>query len=270
MENINSEKEQKFVHLQGVHQWFGSGASRYYALEDVNLEIAKGEFISIIGHSGCGKSTLLNLVAGLSMPSAGAVLVNDKQVTGPGLDRAVVFQSHSLLPWLTVFDNVKTSVDSVHADKNRAFRLEETRKYVDMVHLSGHAQKKPGELSGGMKQRVGLARAFAADPMVMLLDEPFGALDALTRGFMQDELTAIWEKNKKTVIMITHDVDEAVFLSDRIVLMSNGPKARIAEIVDVNIPRPRTRESVMESPDYLRLRKELLHYLISTHLHQAA
>jgi nitrate ABC transporter ATP-binding subunit len=260
--DANAENEARFVDISGVHKLFGSGKSRYHALAGVDLRIAKGEFVSIIGHSGCGKSTLLNLVAGLNLPTTGTVTVNGKEVNSPGLDRAVVFQSHSLLPWLTVLENVQVAVDSVYPDKSKKFRHEEALKFVEMVHLGKHADKKPPQLSGGMKQRVGIARAFAADPQVLLLDEPFGALDALTRGSMQDELTSIWEKNRKTVMMITHDVDEAVFLSDRIVLMSNGPAAVIAKVVDVPIPRPRTREALLEDSHYLEIRKELLHYLI--------
>lgn len=265
-----ADREARFVEIAGVHKVFGTGKSMYHALAGVDLRIAKGQFVSLIGHSGCGKSTLLNLVAGLSLPTVGTVAVKGKEVSKPGLDRSVVFQSHSLLPWLSVLENVRISVDSVHPGKSRKERDELAMKYVDMVHLAAHAKKKPGELSGGMKQRVGIARAFAADPDVLLLDEPFGALDALTRGSMQDELTLIWEKHRKTVMMITHDVDEAIFLSDRIVLMSNGPKATIAKVVDVRIPRPRTRESMLESPEYLELRKELLHYLIKSSWHAAA
>jgi nitrate/nitrite transport system ATP-binding protein len=269
LEAAQAEREARFVEIAGVHKAFGSGKSMYHALAGVDLRIAKGEFVSLIGHSGCGKSTLLNLVAGLSLPTVGTVAVNGKEVTAPGLDRSVVFQSHSLLPWLTVLENVRISVDSVYPDKTRKEREDLAMKFVEMVHLGKHSKKKPAELSGGMKQRVGIARAFAADPDVLLLDEPFGALDALTRGSMQDELTTIWEKNRKTVMMITHDVDEAIFLSDRIVLMSNGPKATIAKVVDVRIPRPRTREGMLESPEYLELRKELLHYLISSSWHAA-
>jgi nitrate ABC transporter ATP-binding subunit len=261
---LQLDNEAKFVDISGVHKLFGSGKKRYHALAGVDLRIAKGEFVSIIGHSGCGKSTLLNMVAGLSLPTTGSVTVNGKEVTRPGLDRAVVFQSHSLLPWLTVTENVLVAVDSVHPDKDKKFRVDMARKYVEMVHLGKHAHKKPSELSGGMKQRVGIARAFAADPQVLLLDEPFGALDALTRGSMQDELTSIWEENRKTVMMITHDVDEAIFLSDRIVLMSNGPQAVIAKVVAVDIPRPRTREALLDDPLYMDLRKEILHYLIGT------
>ena len=255
---------EKYVEISQVHQVFGTGSKRYYALADINLNIARGEFVTLIGHSGCGKSTLLNLLAGLSLPSQGAVIVDDKEVTGPGLDRAVVFQSHSLLPWLTVEENVKLAVDAVMPEAPLATRWEEARKWVHTVHLAAHAKKKPSELSGGMKQRVGIARAFATNPKLLLMDEPFGALDALTRGSMQDELLQLWEAERRTVVMITHDVDEAIFLSDRIVLMSNGPQAHIAKILNVDLPRPRTREKAIEHPHYIQLRKELMHYLIET------
>ncbi len=258
------ESSSNFVSMRGIHQIFGGGKSRYYALENVDLDIAQGEFVSIIGHSGCGKSTLLNILAGLTSPTLGSVSVNGREVTQPGLDRAVVFQSHSLLPWMTVVDNVRIGIDSVHPEWTVARRHEEAMRFVEMVHLGAHAKKKPGELSGGMKQRVGIARAFAVDPAVLLMDEPFGALDALTRGSMQDELMTIWENSRKTVMMITHDVDEAIFLSDRIVLMSNGPRAGIAEMVSVTIPRPRNREELIESSEYIELRKRLMHYLIET------
>jgi nitrate ABC transporter ATP-binding subunit len=255
---------EKYVEISQVHRIFGTGSKRYYALADINLNVARGEFVTLIGHSGCGKSTLLNLLAGLDLPSSGAVIVDNKEVTGPGLDRAVVFQSHSLLPWLTVEENVKLAVDAVMPGATVEQRWAETRRWVDTVHLGDHAKKKPGELSGGMKQRVGIARAFATDPKLLLMDEPFGALDALTRGSMQDELLQLWEAQRRTVVMITHDVDEAIFLSDRIVLMSNGPQAHIAKILTVDLPRPRTRENAIEHPNYVQLRKELMHYLIET------
>lgn len=267
LQERQKDLDSKFVELTGVHKFFGKGKKRFHAIAGVDLCIAKGEFVSIIGHSGCGKSTLLNMVAGLYQPTVGSVVANGKEVTEPGLDRSVVFQSHSLLPWLTVLKNVQVAVDSVYPEKPSKEREEIAKKFVEMVHLSNHAHKKPNQLSGGMKQRVGIARAFAANPKILLLDEPFGALDALTRGSMQDELTTIWEQNRKTVMMITHDVDEAIFLSDRIILMSNGPKATIAKIVEVKIPRPRTREALIEMPEYIELRKELLHYLIGTGVH---
>jgi len=256
--------EEKFIEIHQLHQCFGTEEKGYYALEDVSLNIARGEFVTLIGHSGCGKSTLLNLVAGFQSPTKGGVIVAGNEVTGPGLDRAVVFQSHSLLPWLTVLENVRLAIDAVHPGKDQAFRNKEAMKYVSMVHLEAHVNKRPAQLSGGMRQRVGIARAFATDPAVLLLDEPFGALDALTRGAMQDELLELWEKNRKTVLMITHDVDEAVFLSDRIVILSNGPKATVAKVVKVDIPRPRTRGKVIDHPRYASIRKEVLQYLIKT------
>jgi len=262
--------EDRFVEFSKVDQVFGTGATAYHALAGVDLRIAKGQFVSIIGHSGCGKSTLLNLVAGLSKPTSGSTLVGGKHVTGPGLDRAVVFQQHALLPWLSVEDNVRLGIDSRYPEKDLAWRTERARHYVEMVGLAPHAKKKPSEISGGMKQRAGIARAFAVDPQVLLLDEPFGALDALTRGIMQDELVRLWESDRKTVIMITHDVDEAVYLSDRIVLMTNGPRATIHEVLDVPMSRPRDRETLLEDHDYVRVRKELVHYLTSTRHREAA
>ncbi|EPG72424.1 nitrate ABC transporter, ATP-binding protein C and D [Leptospira fainei serovar Hurstbridge str. BUT 6] len=259
---MEKSENTNFVQISNVHQIFGSGKNRYYALAGIDLNIAQGEFVSIIGHSGCGKSTLLNLVAGLITPTSGKVEVEGVAITRPGLDRAVVFQSHSLLPWLTVEENVRVAVDSVYPERDKGFRKAEALKFVEMVNLSAHSKKKPSEISGGMKQRVGIARAFATNPKVLLLDEPFGALDALTRGKMQDELSSIWEQFRKTVIMITHDIDEALYLSDRIILMSNGPKATIDRILNVRFPRKRDRESILEDPSYNELRKEMLHYLI--------
>jgi nitrate ABC transporter ATP-binding subunit len=262
--------EDRFVEFSKVDQVFGTGAKTYHALAGVDLRIAKGQFVSIIGHSGCGKSTLLNLVAGLSKPNSGSTLVGGKHVTGPGLDRAVVFQQHALLPWLSVEDNVRLGIDSRYPEKDLAWRTERSRHYVEMVGLAPHAKKKPSEISGGMKQRAGIARAFAVDPEVLLLDEPFGALDALTRGIMQDELVRLWESDRKTVIMITHDVDEAVYLSDRIVLMTNGPGATIHEVLEVPMARPRDRETLLDDHGYVRVRKELVHYLTSTRHSEAA
>jgi len=262
--------EEKFVEFSRIQMVFGSGSSRYHALDGVDLNLHKGEFVSLIGHSGCGKSTLLNLLAGLQGPTEGVVKVGGKPVTGPGLDRAVVFQSHSLLPWLSVEANVQVAVDSKYPDMPKAQRKQEARRLVEMVHLGAHAKKKPSELSGGMRQRAGIARAFAAKPEVLLMDEPFGALDALTRGSMQDELTELWQAERTTVMMITHDVDEAIFLSDRIILMSNGPRARIAKQWHVEIPRPRTRETMLEHPEYIALKRELIHSLNDSHFLSAA
>jgi len=262
--------EDRFVEFSKVDQVFGTGTKTYHALSDVDLRIAKGQFVSIIGHSGCGKSTLLNLVAGLSKPTSGSTLVGGRHVMGPGLDRAVVFQQHALLPWLSVEDNVRLGIDSRFPDQDKSWRTERARHYVEMVGLAPHARKKPSEISGGMKQRAGIARAFAVDPEVLLLDEQFGALDALTRGIMQDELIRLWESDRKTVIMITHDVDEAVYLSDRIVLMTNGPRATIHEVLDVPMARPRDRETLLDDADYVRVRKELVHYLTATRHREAA
>lgn len=262
--------EDKFVEFSRIQMVFGSGAARYHALDGVDLSLAKGEFVTLIGHSGCGKSTLLNLLAGLQLPTEGVVKVGGRQVAGPGLDRAVVFQSHSLLPWLSVEGNVQVAVDSKYPQWSRAQRKAEAARLVDMVHLGAHAKKKPSELSGGMRQRAGIARAFAAKPEVLLMDEPFGALDALTRGSMQDELTELWQSERTTVLMITHDVDESIFLSDRIVLMSNGPRARIAKQWQVDIPRPRTRETMLEHPGYIALKRELIHALNDSHFLTAA
>jgi nitrate ABC transporter ATP-binding subunit len=260
---------EKFVEFSQIQMVFGAGKSRYHALDGIDLTLAQGEFVTLIGHSGCGKSTLLTLLAGLQKPTSGFVKVGGRAITEPGLDRAVVFQSHSLLPWLSVLENVRVAVDSRYPEATKSWRNEEAKRFVEMVHLTAHAHKKPTEISGGMKQRVGIARAFAANPSVLLMDEPFGALDALTRGSMQDELTQVWESNRKTVLMITHDVDESIFLSDRIILMTNGPRAGIAREWKVNIPRPRTREAVLEQPAYLELKKELLHALNESH-HQLA
>jgi nitrate ABC transporter ATP-binding subunit len=261
-----------YLRLASVSKVFygGSGRADYEALRDVSLAIASGEFISIIGHSGCGKSTLLNIVAGLDQATSGAVTIEGEIVKEPGPDRGIVFQNHSLLPWLTVEQNVEMAIANVFPQMPKADVKASARKHLQKVGLSAHLQKKPSEISGGMKQRVGIARAFAIQPKVLLLDEPFGALDALTRGRMQDDLLAIWESERKTVLMITHDVDEAIYLSDRIILMSNGPAAHIGEVVDVTLPRPRSREKMLDEPEYDRIRKHLLHYLAARDTHLVA
>jgi nitrate ABC transporter ATP-binding subunit len=243
------------------------GRADYEALRDVSVAVKEGEFISIIGHSGCGKSTLLNIVAGLDHPTSGMVTVDGKQVFEPGPDRGIVFQNHSLLPWLTVLQNIEMAISTVFPQLPKKDVRDKAIRQLEKVGLGPHIHKKPSEISGGMKQRVGIARAFAIEPKVLLLDEPFGALDALTRGIMQDDLVKLWEAERKTVLMITHDVDEAIYLSDRIILMTNGPAAHIGEIVDVNIPHPRDRESFLDNPEYDRIRKHLLHYLASKSTH---
>jgi nitrate/nitrite transport system ATP-binding protein len=230
------------------------------------LSIDRGEYVSIIGHSGCGKSTLLNIVAGLVQSTRGGVLLEEREVDEPGPDRAVVFQNHSLLPWLTVYDNVRLAVDKVFSGtKSRAERRAWTMHNLELVQMAHAKDKRPAEISGGMKQRVGLARALAMEPKVLLLDEPFGALDALTRAHLQDSVMAIHQKLRNTVLMITHDVDEAVLLSDRIVMMTNGPAARIGEVLDVPLARPRRRLEVASNPTYLKCRQRVLEFLYERH-----
>lgn len=231
--------------------------------ENVNFTIDKGEFVCIIGHSGCGKTTILNALAGLETASDGILTMDGREVAGPGLDRGVVFQSHALMPWMSVIDNVKFGVRSRWPDWSKAQIEAQAAQYLEMVGLGHALHKKPSMLSGGMKQRVGIARAFAIQPKMLLLDEPFGALDALTRGTIQDELLKIVQATAQTVFMITHDVDEAILLSDRILLMSNGPRARIAEIVEVSLPRSRTRHDMHHDPRFYRIRNHLVDFLVS-------
>ena len=242
----------------------------------MNTTIKKGEFIALIGHSGCGKSTLLNLIAGLAQPTQGTLICANKEITGPGPERAVVFQNHSLLPWLTCFENVYLAVERVFGSSARvggksaepkAKLKERTQAALEMVGLSHAMYKRPGEISGGMKQRVGIARALSMAPQVLLLDEPFGALDALTRAKLQDELTQIVAQTQSTVVMVTHDVDEAVFLSDKIVMMTNGPAATIGEILNVELERPRSRLQMAESLDYQRYRKSVIDFLYTRQAH---
>lgn len=231
--------------------------------ENVNFTLDKGEFVCIIGHSGCGKTTILNALAGLETASGGNITMDAREVAGPGLDRGVVFQSHALMPWLTVLENVAFGVRSRWPDWNKTQIDAQATQYLNMVGLGPALHKKPSMLSGGMKQRVGIARAFAIQPKMLLLDEPFGALDALTRGTIQDELLKIVQATQQTVFMITHDVDEAILLSDRILLMSNGPRARIAEIVEVTLPRSRTRHDMHHDPRFYRIRNHLVDFLVS-------
>lgn len=253
----------KFDHID---KSFTRGGNITEVLREVSLDVTRGEYISIIGHSGCGKSTLLNIVAGLTPASAGGVILEGRQVDGPGPDRAVVFQNHSLLPWLTVYDNVRLAVDKVFSGrKSRAERHGWTLHNLDLVQMVHAKDRRPSEISGGMKQRVGIARALAMEPKVLLLDEPFGALDALTRAHLQDSVMQIHATLGNTVIMITHDVDEAVLLSDRIVMMSNGPAARIGEVLDVPLARPRRRLDLVADPIYLRCRETVLKFLYERH-----
>lgn len=244
----------------------GSGAptnEEFCVFENVDLSVYEGEFISMIGHSGCGKSTLLNIMAGFDRPSEGGIIVDNKEVTKPGLDRMVVFQSFALMPWLTAFDNIRVAVKSAYPKWSKNEVNAHTQKYIDTMGLTGAEKKRPALLSGGMRQRVGLARAFCVNPKLLLLDEPFAQIDALTRGVIQDELMRMWEVANATVFMVTHDVDEAILLSDRIALMTNGPNARMAEIIEVDIPRPRLRHEMIEMPEYARVRTQILKFLIS-------
>ena len=240
-----------------------SGKPGPMIFRDVNFGIGKGEFACIIGHSGCGKTTVLNVLAGLEQPSDGAVIMDGREVNGPGLDRGVIFQHHALMPWLSVRDNIAFAVRARWPGWGRAKILAHCREYLDLVGLGAAAHKRPAELSGGMKQRVGIARAFAIRPKMLLMDEPFGALDALTRGVIQDELLKICAATHQTVFMITHDVDEAILLADKILLMTNGPEARLAEIVEVTLPRNRTRADIFHDPQYYRIRNHLLDFLVS-------
>lgn len=236
-------------------------------LQDVSLAVKEGEFIATIGHSGCGKSTLLNIIAGFETATSGGVYLQGKKVTRPGLDRMVVFQNYALLPWKDAFQNVALAVKAAHPDWIRVHVRDHTLKYLDMMGLSGAEHRRPAHLSGGMRQRVGLARAFAAEPKVLLLDEPFAQIDALTRGGIQEELMRIWQATRRTIFLVTHDVDEAILLADRIALMSNGPSARVADILEVNIPRPRTRATMIDLPEYVRLRTHILHFLLRNARH---
>lgn len=262
---------ERFVSIENVGMEFNGKNGRFVALQNINLRVKKGEFVSIIGHSGCGKSTVLNLVAGLYAPTTGALLCNNREIAGPGPDRGVVFQNHSLLPWMTCFDNVYLAVEKVFSGSEKKEQLKNrTHAALDMVGLTQAAKKLPGEISGGMKQRVGIARALAMQPNVLLMDEPFGALDALTRAHLQDELIRIVGETGSTVIMVTHDVDEAVLLSDRIVMMTNGPAATVGEILEVNLPRPRNRLQLAEEPSYHHYRTAVMQFLYQREKRPAA
>ncbi|HXK55455.1 MAG TPA: ABC transporter ATP-binding protein, partial [Gammaproteobacteria bacterium] len=248
-----------YLNIDHVSITFPTDKGPLNVLKDVNLHVEQGEFITLIGHSGCGKSTVLNIVAGLLNATEGGVILEEKEVSEPGPDRAVVFQNHSLLPWLSVYDNVRLAVDQVFKKtKSKAERHKWTLHNLELVHMTHALERKPDEISGGMKQRVGIARALAMEPKVLLMDEPFGALDSLTRTHMQDSLMDIQSRLNNTVIMITHDVDEAVLLSDRIIMMSNGPSATIGEILNIELPRPRDRLFLAENPVYNHYRAEVV------------
>jgi nitrate/nitrite transport system ATP-binding protein len=255
-------QQQAFLNISQIDMVFPTPSGGFTALKGVDLKIDKGEFISLIGHSGCGKSTVLNIVAGLYQATKGGVLLQNKEVNEPGPERAVVFQNHSLLPWLTAYQNVELAVRQVFQKTMSKGEMKEWIEYnLTLVHMDHAMHKRPDEISGGMKQRVGIARALAMQPEVLLMDEPFGALDALTRAHMQDSLMEIQNELNNTVIMITHDVDEAVLLSDRIVMMTNGPEATVGEILDVKLERPRSRLTLAKDIEYNRLRSEVLTFL---------
>jgi nitrate/nitrite transport system ATP-binding protein len=261
----------QYLKIEKVGMTFETKKGPYVALREIDLQIDKGEFVTLIGHSGCGKSTLLNLVAGLSAPTDGYVFLSGRQVAGPGPDRGVVFQNHSLLPWFTCFENVHLAVERVFGDTEPKAKLaERTHKALELVHLAHAADKRPHEISGGMKQRVGIARALAMEPKLLLLDEPFGALDALTRAYLQDELMRIVTATGSTVLMVTHDVDEAVLLADRVVMMTNGPAATIGEVMAVELPRPRERLALVSNARYIHLRGRVLEFLYRRQAKQAA
>ena len=258
----------KYIDIQNVEQTFKTKKGLFPALREINLTVAKGEFVALIGHSGCGKSTLLNLIAGLTTPTSGVLLCADKEIAGPGPERAVVFQNHSLLPWLTCYENIFLAVERVFGRTETRTQLKvRTDAALEMVGLKHAAQKRPGEISGGMKQRVGIARALSMEPKVLLMDEPFGALDALTRAKLQDELLEIVAKTQATVVMVTHDVDEAVLLSDKIVMMTNGPAATIGEVLSVELPRPRNRVALADDPQYQQYRKAVIDFLYTRQAH---
>ncbi|MGE5523405.1 MAG: ABC transporter ATP-binding protein, partial [Rhodospirillaceae bacterium] len=260
-----------FLEMSRVSMMFDTRNGPFQALSDINLTISKGEFICLIGHSGCGKSTLLNIVAGLYRSTSGGVLLDGREVNEPGPDRAVVFQNHSLLPWLTAYENVELAVKRVSKGKRTRAELDEWIVHnLRLVQMDHAMNKRPDELSGGMKQRVGIARALAMEPKVLLMDEPFGALDALTRARLQDELMRIVAATGSTVVMVTHDVDEAVLLADRVVMMTNGPDARIGEILDVELPRPRDRLKLVGDARYVAARKAVLEFLYEKQMRQAA
>jgi len=266
----------KYLEIDNVFQTFPTPQGEFVALKNINLTVQKGEFVTLIGHSGCGKSTLLNLIAGLTKPSSGTLICANKEITGPGPERGVVFQNHSLLPWLTCFENVFLAVERVFGPpskkvgkepEGKVSLIQRTNHALEMVGLTHAAQKRPGEISGGMKQRVGIARALSMEPQVLLLDEPFGALDALTRAKLQDELLGIVAQTQSTVVMVTHDVDEAVLLSDKIVMLTNGPAATIGEVLNVELAHPRSRVSLAQNAQYQEYRKAVIEFLYTRQHH---
>jgi bicarbonate transport system ATP-binding protein len=260
-------KREAFLTIKDVSKVYPTKKGSFTVLDGVNLTVEEGEFICVIGHSGCGKSTLLNMVSGFAFPTDGEVRLQGQPITKPGPDRMVVFQNYALLPWRTAFENVYLAVHAVHPNKPQAEKRAIVRDHLAMVGLSDAADKKPPQMSGGMRQRVSIARALAVRPQVLILDEPFGALDAITKEELQEELLKIWNDHRCTVLMITHDIDEALFLADRLVMMTNGPAAKIGEIMEIPFPRPRDRARIMEDPQYYQLRNHALDYLFHRFAH---
>ncbi|PMB26484.1 nitrate ABC transporter ATP-binding protein [Fischerella thermalis] len=258
---LQTQKAEDFLVIEGVNKIYPTADGPYTVLDGVNLKVREGEFVCIIGHSGCGKSTLLNMVSGFNTPTDGVVMLQNNPITEPGPDRMMVFQNYCLLPWLSVFDNVYLAVDTVFPRKTQAEKRAIVKEHLAMVGLTEAADKKPSQISGGMKQRVAIARALSIRPQVLILDEPFGALDAITREELQEELLQIWREHRVTVLMITHDIDEALFLADRLVMMTNGPAARIGEVLNIPFARPRNRRRIMEDPQYYNLRNYALDFL---------
>src|ERR1051325_1091811 len=251
-----------FLELKNVTKSFGSNGARSEVLKNINLDIDKGEFVAIVGFSGAGKTTLINLVAGLLKPDSGAVTLNDLEITEPGPDRGVVFQNYSLLPWLTVYENIYLAVEQLFPNWTAAKKQEHVEKHIAMVNLTPAREKRPGELSGGMRQRVSVARALAMDPQILLLDEPLSALDALTRATLQDEISRIWQENRKTVVLITNDPDEGIYLADRIVPLSSGPGATLGPSIRIDIPRPRDRKALNHDRRFKEIRREVIDFLL--------
>ena len=259
-----------YLQLTGVSKSFGSKQSPTEVLRDINLSVEQGEFVAIVGFSGAGKTTLVSLIAGLLKPDAGSLTLNDLEITSPGPDRGIVFQNYSLLPWLNVYENISLAVDQVFPNWSTAKKRQHVEKYIEMVHLTPARGKRPGELSGGMRQRVSVARALAIDPQVLLLDEPLSALDALTRSTLQDEISRIWQEDRKTVVMITNDPDEGIYLADRIVPLTAGPGATLGPSFAVEIPRPRDRKGINHDPRFKQLRRGVIEFLLDSRKNRPA
>ncbi|MEA5512870.1 nitrate ABC transporter ATP-binding protein [Nodularia sp. UHCC 0506] len=264
---VLAQKKENFLVIDGVSKIYPTSQGPYTVIDGIDLKVREGEFVCLIGHSGCGKSTLLNMVSGFNTPTDGVVFLQDQPITEPGPDRMMVFQNYCLLPWLSVFENVYLAVDSVFTTKTTAEKRAIVKEHLAMVSLTEAADKKPSQISGGMKQRVAIARALSIRPQVLILDEPFGALDAITKEELQEELLQIWQEHQVTVLMITHDIDEALFLADRLVMMTNGPAANIGEVLDIPFSRPRNRCQIMEDSEYYHLRNYALDFLFSRCAH---